>query len=524
MEILQRLGEQIFNYFLRITSPNESFILHIDEYTYKSCAKTAGLSEQDITLLLHGKGIYSFSSNNSFESLAIVALEIKIFYDIETDVSLINSYNTRLEKNIASFNSQQEIQSWYNLYQDRIWNQVRQLFKNYNRFIEIPEKHFGAYRYVQYPKSQRLVSQREIILYADEFKKHLRPHEIISFTEFGQRVSFKFVHKNNEHIKRMIFAFYNIWDGQASLEILENKVAVSRNAETFTRNDINIKFADEEISVFINNKRIDLKSDKIKSEWLYKLDNRTHLLTKKGLAFMHDEIFDDWVPYSSSLELHEEVLFLTEQKTVPFYLQEYVDRGEIRIRKYEKYMFWIVSSNNSKVYEMCRISLTEKTCIELIGGIKSKRNTYYTFAMPAIKLNQIIDSKNKPYTSIFIDTKEYSLSNNMLHLPSDFPIGTHYAKLWDSTDLKFSIELAMVSNTASSIHGWNFNYEHNKVCPADSIENVVIDGFILKQQLPRHTEFTVDDFTNKKLRPFLSMNKFLANRFSDFERRFDIIN
>ena len=173
---------------------------------------------------------------------------------------------------------------------------------------------------------------------------------------------------------------------------------------------------------------------------------------------------------------------------------------------------------------MCRISLTEKTCIELIGGIKSKRNTYYTFAMPAIKLNQIVDSKNKPYTSIFIDTKEYSLSNNMLHLPSDFPIGTHYAKLWDSTDLKFSIELAMVSNTDSSIHGWNFNYEHNKVCPADSIENVVIDGFILKQQLPRHTEFTVDDFTNKKLRPFLSMNKFLANRFSDFERRFDIIN
>ncbi len=508
MDELRRLGEQIFRYFIKITSENEYFILHIDESTYRICAKAATLSDTTITDLLAGRGINHFNPENDFEALAIVALEIKIFYDIETESELINSYNQRLEKNIKYFKSQQDIQEWYKSYQETIWKRVENLFIKANRYIEIPQEHFGAYRYVQYPKSQRLISQRDIILYANEFKKHLIPHQVISFIEFKKKVHFKDIHKE-EQIQRMIFSFYNMWNGESSDEILDHRNISHIITNNYTKKDINIKIDVTQVSVFIDRKEIDLNSFSIKTEWLYQFDSRSHYFTKKGLPFIKDELYDDWITFYGNIDLNDEIIFLSKKTLIPSYLQEYIESGEIKILNCGEYMLWTVSSNTSDVYIRCKLSLAEKTCIALIGGIKSNRNTYYDFAKPIIKINQLLDSKKKPYKTIFIDTNEYPLTNNTFHFPDDFPIGIHYVKLWDSTDLKFSIIKTGNEESDIETHGWNVDYDNGKVIPALSTENIIIDGFIRKQELRLHKH--KDNIIIQ--RQFEIMNERFKNRF-----------
>ena len=154
----QKLGKAIYEYFLQRTSSNESFKLLIDTYTYEHCAKQAGLTERDIEFLLRGDGIHSVS--DCYSALAVVALEIKIAYDIETSESLRDSYNPRLVKNISCFRDLNEVQQFYRGVQDSIWDSVKRLFATQKRYLAIPKPYTGPYCYVQYPLSQRIISGR----------------------------------------------------------------------------------------------------------------------------------------------------------------------------------------------------------------------------------------------------------------------------------------------------------------------------------------------------------------------------
>ena len=78
----QKLGKAIFEYFLQRTSPNERFTLCIDTYTYEHCAHQAGITDKEIENLLKGEGTDYIG--DSYSALAIVALETKIAYDVET--------------------------------------------------------------------------------------------------------------------------------------------------------------------------------------------------------------------------------------------------------------------------------------------------------------------------------------------------------------------------------------------------------------------------------------------------------
>ena len=115
----QKLGKAIFEYFLQRTSPNESFTLCIDTYTYEHCAHQAGISDKEIDNLLKGEGTNYIE--DSYSALAIVALETKIAYDVETDSDLVNSYNNRLIDKLKYFYDNNSVQQFYRDWQDEIW-------------------------------------------------------------------------------------------------------------------------------------------------------------------------------------------------------------------------------------------------------------------------------------------------------------------------------------------------------------------------------------------------------------------
>ena len=116
-----------------------------------------------------------------------------------------------------------------------MWENVKKIFARKNRCLEIPEQKHGSGRYVQYPKSQRLITWRELSCYADEFiHLHLELHQILSFNDFCIKV---FSGYQDEIIKKIVFSFYDKWDGSSTVELREPKHK-SKSQPLFMKNRV----------------------------------------------------------------------------------------------------------------------------------------------------------------------------------------------------------------------------------------------------------------------------------------------
>lgn len=503
--ITERLGKEIFDYFLQRTSPNEDFYLLIDSYTYEYCANQAGLTELEINHLLKGSGIYT--CNSDFSSLAIAALEVKIAYDIETDKNLINSYNRRLIEKIKDFNDANNVQMWYQSYQENLWKRVKDLFKKENRNLIIPEEKTGTGRYVQYPLKQRLVSGTSIIRYADRFIEFgLEQNSGITFDYFEKLVLKK---SEDKMIKRMVFSFYCMWDGRSYNEIYNRTKISNAQREQQAKDEFCIRL-EPEIAIYINQKKIDFEKDEIDYKYLWKLDENKYL-THKGIVFIQDENYNDWLPLArnKAIDINEDVLLISQQQNVPKHIEDFIKNGKAEIFEIGKYRLILLSSFAQEDFNEFGIKVKQTPYLSLTGGLKIKRNTYYDFALPVIKLNESILGKTK---AIFIDLKEYPVENEIVKISDKLTAGKHFVKLfnsWESSEVYFYVENVQNAEIAD-IHGWNLNCAQQKAEPAQDSEKI-IDGLKCCAELKWICRD--DSKTDETLRAFQKQNDKLANRF-----------
>lgn len=511
----EKLGRSIYEYFLQRTSPNESFRLCIDSYTYEHCANHAGLSESDIKSLLSGEAMGYIDSG--YTALAIVALEIKIAYDIETDSDLQNSYNRRLIKNLGHhLKDESEVQQFYKMYQDDIWEKAKNLFAKEKRNLDIPNPKTGSGRYVQYPLSQRVIDGISIIRYADRFIDiGLEPYQSLTYEYFIKIIFNQNEFFGKEMIRRMIFSFYCMWDGRSYNEIRNRTRAVTQGErEKKARDEFYIQL-EPCIRFFINNNELDLMQDAIPEKYLWRFDNNP-LLTKEGFVFLKDNDYQNWLiqqPKNKKVDPKEELLVLTKQENYPDYIESLRACGEIEIIPVPNKEYYILLLNLKEKSSFSKLNINilcmPEPQLSLVGGLKSKRNIYYSFALPSVKLLE------NQYKSIFLDTKEYPVENGMVRL-SDVKPGKHRLKLfnsWDSSEMYFYVEEPSEGHIPE-LHGWKINFEQNKAEPSDYKENTIIDGLKIIGELKwieRKTDNKI--CSDSTLRPFLQLKERLERRF-----------
>lgn len=489
-EILEKLGHLINEYFEHITPQNEKFNLCVDEFLFETFLEQLQLQEKInqntvYTALREKKCNYS---NNSYIALAIASYQVVVFYTLDTS-STSDAYNEKLFTSKAYdgityqdywYDGENEAPYEGNALQEQMWSLIKQKF----RISLIPEHmRFGARdRYVQYPKSQNILgsSMRTFrIRYADRFiELNLQPNQAISFEKFQDLIFTNYV--TNKMLRRLVFAFYNMWDGRSYHQILEH---ISKESIEQKAKDEFLIQLQPKIRLFINRQEIDPKICKIDYRYLWHFSELSYLTTKATI-FIKDSDYNDWMPVSSSktIDPEEELILLTDMKVFPTYIDEFIEDNKIEILNIGLYRLLILQSLERKDFEILGINIKPISYFTLVGGLKKKRNTYYDFALPSIKLTDSLEDKNN-FKSLYIDAKEYSFENGLLKIPEDIGEGKHCIKLqntWDSSEVKFNVEKEKKADL-SSPHGWNLNFEN--ITPAEKEDDIIIDGLQFTKEL-----------------------------------------
>ena len=319
----------------------------------------------------------------------------------------------------------------------------------------------------------------------------------------------------------MIFSFYCLWDGRTFEEIYNKRnYSIRERALQIEKKQIFVQLAPE-IKIYINEIQIDLNKKIIDDKFLWKFYGygftSEYFSTEKGYVFIKDNDYQDWVPCHGSVEPDEELLIITAYCNLPSYINDLKESGEITVYESGQYKFLLLNLNDKEKFKKFEIKLKTPPLISLIGGLKCKRNTYYPFALPTIKVNEEIYGNNY-IKKIFIDGREYPLIDNKCKIPHNLSNGKHSIKLnnsWESSEQKFYIE-DIPANLNLEQHGWNINYFQSILEPAKDISDIVVDNITLQSEL-KWTEYNAVSSImpeEKDLQGFLQRENQLESRFS----------
>lgn len=518
--ILEKLGHIINDYFEYITPENEEYNLCVDDFLFDTFLdklyKQDKITKPRVYVAL--RTIECFFNSNEYVALAIAAYQVVVFYTLDATTTS-DAYNEKLF-NSTAYNGFTYQQYWYGgdneapydgyALQERMWALIKSKF----RIGLIPEHMgFGARdRYVQYPKSQNILgsSMRTFrIRYADKFiQLNLQPNQVISFDKFQNLV---FPHYfTNKMLKRLVFAFYNMWDGRSYHQILEN--ISNETLEQRAKDEFLIQLQPK-IRLFINRQEIDPKVNKIDNRYLWHFSEMTNLTTKATI-FIKDSDYNDWMPVSSSkiIDPDEDLVLLTNMNVFPSYIEEFVEENKIEIINIGLYKILLLQSLERKDFETLGINIKPIQYFMLVGGLKIKRNTYYDFALPSIKLTDEVEDNNT-FKSLYIDSKEYNFENVFLKIPEDIGEGKHYIKLlnsWDSSEVYFNVEKAKKAELPY-MHGWKFDLEN--LTPAENEDDIIIDGLQIKKELTWIERDYTDNSAHENFRGFVNLQNKLNYRY-----------
>ncbi|WP_307771169.1 hypothetical protein [uncultured Treponema sp.] len=469
----QKLGKAIFDYFIQRTSPNETFKLCIDKYIYEYCAKQAGLTELDMKKVLLGFDILH-CYEGEYIALSIASLEVVVAYSIEAATDLANSYNPWfLKKVILVLRDNNKLQKFYTRCQDYVWTTVKNLFQKKNRNLDIPNPHEGPYRYVQYPLGQRILSGTDLLKYADRFRAiHLEPHQAITYQLFTDLVFYRNQYADEEEKRRLVFSFYCVWDGRSSEEIKNNtRELTEKEREQKVKDEFLIKL-EPQVEMYINKEKVNLQEDDIPEKFLFLFESQPYP-PKKGYVFIKDNDYNDWLPNFGTISEDEEILILTKRFIIPNYLQNYINNEKLEVIPAGNYFIFHLMLERDDFISF-GIKLKQKPYISFVGGIKSKRNTYFSFALPVIKLSE----EMKNIKVIYVDSKSQEVIDGVVKLPEDIEQGKHWIKIfdsWKSSEMFFSID----DETLTKVHdvcGWHINYKESELNPVTGNLKMMVEG------------------------------------------------
>lgn len=526
IEILEKLGLIIIKEY--ITPQNKDFYLLVDEFMFKSF-----LEKLQEKYKISPDGVYSSLKDlkcnchgNPNVAIAIASYQVMIFYSLDKEASP-DAYNEKLLSSEAYKGITYQAY-WYQetapcapeegqAFQEKLWALLKKSFKIAN--IPDNKKRNEMDRYVQFPKSQNILDtsiHTFRIKYADQFiKKGLEPNKGITYQKFSNLFFDKKQDYDDEILKRLVFSFYCMWDGNSYQEIIEGKCLTREQREKEAKTEFCIQIYDE-VKIYINKEPINLNESQIDDKYLYRFNK--HGIINKGYVFIKDSDYNDWIPYNRAIDPEEEVLILTtEQTDFKKNIKDLISKGEIEVISAGKYKVLILSLKDRGSFDHFNIKLTQIQYFNLEGGIKSKRNTYYSFALPIVKL--IKNKDDKKYQSIYLDSKEYPIKQGQGTLPEYLNPGKHSIKIsdsWDSAEIIFYVEDKKDSRPENSSFGWVLNNIENKVYPSNNTDKPTVTGLNLCGNLSWIERSNVNkNIKGKtKLRSFLQLNEKLKNRFN----------
>ena len=524
--ILESFGKIIFDYFFSITKENQPFYLFVDEFLFEKFIEDSKYSKDAILKALDE---YRCKTKNPFVAISIAAYQVKIQYDL-TDFAFRdeNSYYERLVKNYRSLSNEKIIGTYFygdNLCPplgeadgEKIWTLAKNKFKEAGRILQIAEFHNNAGRFVDLPKFHRIdLGGKNIrgflFAYADIFiKKNIVPGQFLSFDEFLDLLGIS----SSDDIassarNRLIFNFYNIWDGRSSdcyssdSKVEVNRIRVKKDED---ESECIIEYSGKENSsfkIFVNKEVVDSEQE------------RQRILS---MVSGHKIVF---VRYSENSD------YWLDVKRTDRELKNIKDKLEV-LSEPKSSSFFTCNGKNFK-FEISEYKYRTRA-FDVVGGIKIKpfRNVWYSFALPVVKIADLSCQK------ITMDGKEFELENftdengNEMKIfrmekscldSADEPGKRHKLSIQNSSDFSFYVGCEKNPGTECESSGWSLNGKESilKIFEKQPGSQADLDGFFINVELVAAGDESVRDSGKRK---FLEKKQILEGRFSIENSRIEI--
>jgi hypothetical protein len=507
--ILTKLGQNIYNHFLKNTSPGDPFLLLIEPEEYKRIKEETGNLE-NVDRALKSTG-YISETPSDYISIVIANLQVQMIYDIVIE-KIDDSFYTEMKRYYPNLTEDSQVLRYFERFQENMWKKVKDVFEKRNISLQIPKPKDGSGRYVQFPKSQRIITWKELSSYADFFKcLNLKPYQIMSFSDFCDKVyipdNYHLDNEQNEIIRKIVFSFYNNWDGSKT-EDLRKPRHTSKSQQLFFNTRTGLADNRFEFTIRIKNEKLHyyFKDNEISEK---KVKNQFE--SKFVLSFLFNEEYEDWIYTTSHLHLNNRLLVLVD-KTRPWgqFKPEFIT---------EYYNVYHFKNCDNKIADFAKRHFITKEYFTIIGGIQvinryHFRNdvlgAWYDFALPVVKINY------SECSQAFIDSREIIIKNNRIDIANPIlkenhekwtlkPREKEYSlKCTNFRPVYFQISGISASNSNAIEKGWKIST--SSLRPIKSGETPEITGLL----------FNCSSYTYNKgnLRPFLYKIDCLQNRMS----------
>jgi|GEM_PF-1656866 len=444
--LLENFGKTVLQYFCSNFDKETEFKLSIDDYTFDECIRIAQVDKEKLIPALQKQE--TRYGGNPFIALAIGSYQVKIGGDVaKFQETGTDSYYEKIREHYPQYKalSDQDIMNnYFSESQDKLWHTIQALFNNNQRKLWIPHERERAYRYVQYPIYARELTNKKLLGWADIFReKNIAPNQPdMSYHSFcnrlNNRLHLEFPTILTESIKRTIFNFYKIWDGQSREEILNRKPR-----SPYTKNNTD-SAAPVPVIVEIDNNTLrfytetgEAVTDIQRIQRIYFLEsNKTHLIRYEGddvYTVQHGEIEEGsrCAVLSSRQILNNEELFYGKYNNITnsFETKLTGHENERTINSRQElcvYVYEFIAEN-----PLCKkLGLAIKPLtipVRCLGGLKKRNGHYYSFCLPVFEFDfdsgQHSDKQlQAKQREVRLDYQAVRLDNNRLDLNKPVPL------------------------------------------------------------------------------------------------------
>jgi hypothetical protein len=509
-DLLSALGKNILDRIIEDTNPGDEFLLSIiDPDTFnKLKERTGDIEKVDKALKSTGR---LYGVVDEYISLTVAALQVILIYS-ETNIT-DDSFYSKMKSFYPNLGENQDVLHYFEGIQEPLWESTRKVFERKKLYLRIPPCKSGPGRYVQFPKSQQLIRWSELVEYADEFRRlNLAPNQLLAFDDFCDKVhipyDYQFSQEENEAIRKIIFSFYNKWDGCPGDEIRSqrfkkqgsNRGGINRTSSV---SRITAGFNYEAVNIFIGGRKIS------ESELLNKFVN------KPVIPFIFNEEYSDYEYTDKTLHAKDRLLVLVNKNLYKTPLDNF-KKNECDDLKMERFRIFLFESCNNEIAMLVNLNFDKSEIYTIIGGITVAGNRHlsskvigcwYNFALPKIKINL------PSTTRVFIDSREVIIEKSQVDLSNlvlkeketgeKYPLesGEHSFKCTGVSPAYFVIQDSRPNTITAINQGWIITA--NELRPVRKDEKPCMIGLTVRNHyMPE----------NANMRPFLSRIDHLKNR------------
>ncbi len=482
----QEFNKKILDYYISRSS-STFFTLSLDKY---ELAKVIPLNEISKFEIL----------KNTWTSVAIIIEGIPQYFGLiaiqcyaaslmhEDEINSAEAYQIRLCE-ILNLADSSQLQNLFrggdinNPIQEQIWHNAKDfLNNNLNQKLDIPDKIYYAGRYVQYPKSQALLTTEDLKYFTKFFAEEFQLHESLSLDYFEDRLNkrFEYLEKTSrterlwlddnkrERCIKQVYNYYNLWDGKIFSPSYRKVSGVIEKVSNKTISPIKLilLFESGKANFYTNNKETN-EIKEIQIEDIFKVKGYKYIY-KALIIFTEFEYYPD--EYEDSRFLYNSTpSFVLLDSNIRSQEEKYLkDKCSLQISLSQNLILFKYDSPILELHSPLNFLIQKNRSKFLEGGIKVNNKGDYL----------------KGYGPSIIYENEYEIIyeyNKCNYDPETAAVGLYRIRADNQKDYEFSI----IENKAPAIiiNSKGIGWELNKyiIDVSFDIEGILINSSQLKE-------------------------------------------